>query len=195
MSERAYFSLLLPEVERPVSSSREFKQATKIEFPLGFDRIPVFPESVWRYSEFIKSSGLKKAFFIVAAVTLALLLVSYRVFAAGEWRAIGQTVNGDTVSISALHVQKKNQRVALVRIEFKEPARLPQGGPFVEMRAHVRFNCNGGAATPTSEWFYSRDHGGRLVVSKKATHDNQFGKESEGGFADMLSKNVCSQAK
>jgi hypothetical protein len=139
---------------------------------------------------------LKKAPLIVAAVALApILLVSLRLFAAGEWRAIGQTANGDTVSVSALHVQKKNQRVALVRVEFKEPAKLPQGGPFVEMRAHVRFNCSSGAATPTSEWFYSRDHSGRLVVSKKASHDSQFGKESEGGFADLLSRNVCSQVK
>jgi len=29
------------------------------------------------------------------------------------------------------------------------------------------------------------------VVSKKATRDDQFGKDSEGGFADMVSKSVC----
>jgi hypothetical protein len=63
------------------------------------------------------------------------------------------------------------------------------------MRARVRFACSSGQATPTSEWFYSRDHTGRVVVSKKASHDDQFGKAPEGGFADLVSKAVCSQSK
>jgi hypothetical protein len=139
---------------------------------------------------------LKKALLILAAVVLApLLLVSLTVYAAGEWRTIGQTENGDSVSVSAVHVQKKNQRVALVRVEYKEPTKLPQGGPFVEMRARVRVNCNTGVTSPTSEWFYARDRSGRPVVSKKASHDNQFGKQPEGGFAELVSKNVCSQTK
>jgi hypothetical protein len=33
------------------------------------------------------------------------------------------------------------------------------------------------------------------VVSKKASHDDQFGKAPEGGFADLVSKAVCSQSK
>jgi hypothetical protein len=33
------------------------------------------------------------------------------------------------------------------------------------------------------------------VVSKKATHDDEFGKNLEGGFADLVSQNVCSQTK
>jgi len=94
-----------------------------------------------------------------------------------------------------VRVLRNNQRLALVRVEYKEPAELPQGGPFVEMRARVRFNCATGAAAPTTEWFYSRDHGGRFVVSKKATHDDQFGKNPEGGFASLVSQNVCSQSK
>jgi len=115
--------------------------------------------------------------------------------AAGDWRAIGQTEAGDKVSVSAVRVLKNNQRTALVRVEFKEPAQLPQGGPFVEMRARVKFNCSNGLAAPTTEWFYSRDHSGRFVVSKKANHDEEFGKAPEGGFIDLVSKSVCSETK
>jgi len=134
--------------------------------------------------------ALKKALLTSAAVVLV-LVVSMAVRAAGEWHTIGQTGAGDTVSVSSVRVLKSNQRVALVRVEYKEPATLPQGGPFVEMRARVRFNCSSGAAAPTTEWFYTRDRSGRFVVSKKATRDDQFGKDPEGGFADMVSKNVC----
>jgi hypothetical protein len=139
---------------------------------------------------------LKKALIVLAAVVLApVLVVSLAVFAAGDWRTIGQTAAGDKVSISSVRILKNNQRIALVRIEYKEPAKLPQGGPFVEMRARVRFNCATGAAAPTTEWFYSQDHSGRIVVSKKATHDDQFGKASEGGFAALVSQSICSQPK
>ena len=142
------------------------------------------------------SRTLKKAFFVSIAIVLApVLLVSLVVFAAGEWRSVGQTEAGDKISVSSVRSLKNNQRTALVRVEFKEPAELPQGGPFVEMRARVRFNCSSGVAAPTTEWFYSRDHSGRFVVSKKATHDDQFGKSPEGGFVDLVSKNVCSQMK
>ena len=139
---------------------------------------------------------MKKALIVLAVIVLApVLVVSLVVLAAGDWRAVGQTEAGDKVSVSSVRVLKNNQRLALVRVEFKEPAELPQGGPFVEMRARVRFNCTSGAAAPTTEWFYSRDHSGRFVVSKKATHDDQFGKHPEGGFADLVSQNVCSQTK
>jgi len=131
----------------------------------------------------------------VAAIVLAPILVVSLVLAAGDWRSVGQTEAGDKVSVSSVRVLKNNQRIALVRVEFKEPAELPQGGPFVEMRARVRFNCTDGAAAPTTEWFYSRDHSGRFVVSKKASHDDQFGKNPEGGFADLVSRDVCSQTK
>jgi hypothetical protein len=135
---------------------------------------------------------LKKGLLIVA-VALASVLVATLVRAAGDWRIIGQTEAGDTVSVSSVRVLKNNQRVALVRVEYKEPQALPQGGPFVEMRARVRFNCASGAAAPTTEWLYTRDRSGRFVVSKKANHDELFGKASEGGFADLVSRNVCEQ--
>jgi hypothetical protein len=139
---------------------------------------------------------LKKALIVLAVIVLApALVMSLVAFAAGDWRTVGQTDAGDKVSVSSVRVLRNNQRLALVRVEYKEPAELPQGGPFVEMRARVRFNCASGAAAPTTEWFYSRDHSGRFVVSKKATHDDQFGKNPEGGFASLVSQNVCSQSK
>ncbi len=142
------------------------------------------------------NAGLKKALLIFAAVVLApVLVVSLVVLAAGDWRTIGQTEAGDKVSVSAVRVLKKNQRLALVRVEYKDPAQLPQGGPFVEMRARVRINCASGAAAPTTEWFYSRDRSGRFVVTKKASRDDEFGKAPEGGFADLVSKSVCEQTK
>jgi hypothetical protein len=137
---------------------------------------------------------LKKALLITAVVLTPVLAVSL-LLAAGDWRTIGQTEAGHKVSVSAVRVLKNNQRSALVRVEFKEPTQLPQGGPFVEMRARVRFNCSNGQAAPSTEWFYSRDHSGRFVVSKKANHDDQFGKAPEGGFVDLVSKSVCSQTK
>ena len=138
---------------------------------------------------------MKKALLIMAAVVLAVLAVSLVALASGDWRAIGQTEAGDKISVSSVRVLKSNQRLALVRVEYKEPAELPQGGPFVEMRARVRFNCSSGTAAPTTEWFYTRDRSGRFVVSKKATHDDGFGKVPEGGFADLVSKSVCGQSK
>jgi len=122
------------------------------------------------------------------------LLVSLAVRAAGDWRTIGQTQAGDTVSVSSVRVLKSNQRVALVRVEYKEPTKVPQGGPFIEMRARVRFNCSTGVAAPTTEWFYTRDPRGHLVVSKKAARDDQFGKDPEGGFGGLVSKSVCGQS-
>lgn len=124
-----------------------------------------------------------------------MLVVGLVVLGAGDWRTIGQTEAGDTVSVSSVRVLKSNQRVALVKVEFKDPAELPQGGPFVEMRARVRFNCVNGGASPTTEWFYTKDRSGRFVVSKKASRDDQFGKTPEGGFVDMVSQNVCRQNK
>jgi hypothetical protein len=138
---------------------------------------------------------LKKALFILVAIALTPVLVVTLVLAAGDWRTVGQTESGDKVSISSVRVLKNNQRTALVRVEYKEPAQLPQGGPFVEMRARVKFNCSNGDVSPTTQWFYSRDRSGRFVVSKKATHDDQFGESPEGGFADLVSKIVCSQNK
>ena len=138
---------------------------------------------------------MKKILIVYAAVALTPILVVTLLLASGEWRSVGQTDAGDNVSISSVRVLKSNQRMALVRVEYKEPAKLPQGGPFVEMRARVRFNCASGVASPTTVWFYTRDHSGRFVVSKKATHDEEFGKDPEGGFAELVSKSVCGQVK
>jgi len=124
-----------------------------------------------------------------------MLVVSLAAIASGDWRAVGQTEAGVKISVSSVRVLKSNQRLALVRVQYKEPADLPQGGPFVEMRARVRVNCASGVTAPTTEWFYTRDHSGRSVVSKKATHDDQFGKIPEGGFADLVSESVCGQSK
>lgn len=140
-------------------------------------------------------SKLKKAFVIVVAALFAPILIVTLVMAAGDWRPIGETATGDKVFVSAVRVQKKNQRSALVRVEYKQPTRLPLGGPFVEMRARVRINCANGQVIPTSEWFYTRDRSGRIVVNKKASHDDQFGKPDEGGFVEMVRKNVCAQTK
>ena len=138
------------------------------------------------------SRTLKKALFVSIAIVLApVLVVSLVVFAAGDWRSVGQTGAGDKISVSSVRALKNNQRTALVRVEYKEPVQLLQGGPFVEMRARVSFNCTNGVAVPTTEWFYSRDHSGRFVVSKKATHDNEFGKDAEGGFGALVSESVC----
>lgn len=138
---------------------------------------------------------MKKGLLILIAIVVGPLLMVRLVKAAGDWRTIGQTVAGDTVSVSSVRVLKNNQRLALVRVEYKQPASLPQGGPFVEMRARVHFYCSSGQATPTSQWFYSRDRSGRIVVSKKASRDDQFGKAPEGGFAELVSGHVCSQSK
>ena len=138
---------------------------------------------------------VKKTLLIISAVVLTPLLVVSLVLAAGDWRSVGQTASGDTVSISSVRILKNNQRSALVRVEYKSPTQLPQGGPFVEMRARVRFNCAAKQAMPTTQWFYSRDRSGRIVVTKKANRDDQFGKAPEGGFLEMVNQAVCSQSK
>lgn len=138
---------------------------------------------------------MKKTLLILVAVVFAPVLVVTLVKAAGDWREIGQTDRGDRVFVSAVRVLKKNQRSTLVRVEYKEPTKLPQGGPFVEMRARVRINCAAGQVTPTSEWFYTRDRSGRIVVNKKATRDDQFGNGPEGRFVEMLTGAVCGPTK
>jgi hypothetical protein len=141
-------------------------------------------------------SPVKRTILIAAAVVLApLVIVSLALRATSEWQTIGQTQNGDTVSISSVRILKKNLRVALVRVEYKNPVQLSQGPPFLELRARVHFNCATGSAIPTTEWFYSRDRNGRFVVTRKATHDNEFGQAAEGGFAQLVTKSVCSQGK
>lgn len=137
---------------------------------------------------------MKKALIILVCVVLApVVLASLVALAAGDWHAVGETQAGHKVSVSSVRVVKNNQRTAWVRVEYKEPTRLPQGGPFVEMRARVRFNCANGSSAPTAVWFYSRDRSGKIVVSKKAAHDYQFGQDSEGGFEEMARDYACQQ--
>jgi hypothetical protein len=124
-----------------------------------------------------------------------LAIVSLALRATSEWQTIGQTRNGDTVAISSVRVLKNNLRVALVRIDYKSPAQVSPGQSFVQLRARVHFNCATGAEIPTTEWFYTRDRGGRLVVTRKTKHDSEFGQSAEGGFAELVSHYVCSQAR
>lgn len=163
--------------------------------PCAVDRIGPMPHS--RGLQFSTSGqvALKKTLIILAVVVLPPVIVVNLVRAAGDWRTIGQTADGDTVSISAVRILKNNQRTALVRVEYKQPAELHAGGPFIEMRARVHVYCSTGKLVPGTEWLYSRDRSGRPVVTKKATQDDQFGKAPEGDFAEMVSKSVCSQSK
>jgi len=145
----------------------------------------------------LPASPVKKGLFITVVVVLApVLLVGLVALAAGDWRTIGATSGGDQVLVSSVTARKNGVRSAWIRVEYKEPVKLPQGGPFVELRARVRFNCSSGSAAPVvanSEWFYSRDHSGRLVVSKKTHRDDQFGQVAEGGFGEMAREFVCKQ--
>jgi hypothetical protein len=142
----------------------------------------------------LSRSPVKKGLLVAFAVVLApVLLVGVVVFAAGDWRQIGATPGGDQVLVSSLTSQKNGLRTAWIRVEYKEPAKLPQGGPFVELRARVHFNCISGTAVPNSVWFYSRDHSGKLVVSKKSHRDDQFGQLPEGDFGELARDYVCKQ--
>jgi hypothetical protein len=137
---------------------------------------------------------MKKGLLILFAVVLApVLLVGLVALAAGEWKTVGATAGGDQVLVSSVSAKKNGLRTAWVRVEYKEPIKLPQGGPFVELRARVRFNCASGSAVPNSEWFYSRDRGGKLVVSKKTRRDDQFGQMAEGDFGGIAKEFVCKQ--
>jgi len=146
----------------------------------------------------LAASPVKKGLFITVAVVLApVLLVGLVLLAAGDWRTVGATAGGDQVLVSSVTAQKHGLRTAWVRVEYKEPIKLAQGGPFVELRARVRFNCASATAgqgvVASSEWFYSRDRSGKLVVSKKMRRDDQFGQVAEGGFGDMAREFVCKQ--
>jgi hypothetical protein len=146
----------------------------------------------------ISPSPIKKGVLILFAVALApIVLVGLVALAAGDWRTVGATAGGDQVLVSSVTARRHGLRTAWVRVEYKEPIKLPLGGPFVELRARVRFNCASSSAVPgvvaNSEWFYSRDHGGKLVVSKKTRRDDQFGQVAEGDFGEMAREFVCKQ--
>ena len=143
-------------------------------------------------------SPMKRGLLVCLALVLApILLAGLVAVAAADWRQAGATAGGDQVLVSSVTRQKNGLRSAWIRVEYKEPTRLPQGGLFVELRARARFNCNRGSTAPTvvtnSEWLYSRDHGGKLVVSKKSRHDDQFGQSAEGGFGQIAKDFVCNQ--
>jgi hypothetical protein len=162
------------------------------------DRKRFLAQSVCGVLMALTPSPVKKGLFIMVAVVLApVLLVGLVALAAGDWQQIGATAGGDQVLVSSVTARKNGLRTAWVRVEYKEPTKLPQGGPFVELRARVRFNCASGSAASSvvanSEWFYSRDHSGKLVVSKKTRRDDQFGQVAEGGFGEMAREFVCKQ--
>jgi hypothetical protein len=161
------------------------------------DRKRFLAQSVCGVLNGFTSIPMKKGFFIIVALVLApILLVGVVALAASDWRQIGSTPGGDQVLVSSVTSQKNGLRTAWVRVEYKEPTKLPQGGPFVELRARVHFSCGAGSAVPSvanSEWFYSRDRGGKLVVSKKARRDDQFGQAAEGDFGEMAREFVCKQ--
>ncbi|MGB7600993.1 MAG: surface-adhesin E family protein [Candidatus Sulfotelmatobacter sp.] len=137
---------------------------------------------------------MKKGLLVAVAVVLApVLLVGIVALAASDWRTIGSTADGHEVLVSSISPQKNGLRTAWIRVEFKEPTKLPQGGPFVELRARVRFNCVNGSAMPNSEWLYSVDHSGKRIVSKKMRRDDQFGQAAEGNFGQMAREFVCKQ--
>jgi hypothetical protein len=164
------------------------------EPPPAVDRKRVFAHSVCGVLMGLSLSSMKKGVLVAVALVLApMLLAGIVAFAAGDWRAIGATPNGDEVLVSSISPQKNGLRTAWIRVDYKEPTKLPQGGPFVELRARVRFNCVNGSAVPNSEWFYSVDHSGKRVVSRKMRRDDQFGQAAEGNFGDMAREFVCNQ--
>jgi hypothetical protein len=138
---------------------------------------------------------MKKGLLSLIVIVLATVVLASLVALAADWRQVGETEAGHKVSVSSVGPLKNNLRTALVKVEFKEPTRLPQGGTFVELRARVRFNCRSGVAVPSAEWLYARDHNGKLVVSKKTRRDDEFGQQSEGGFIEIVSKYVCGQSR
>jgi len=124
---------------------------------------------------------MKKGLLVAAAVVLApVLLVGVVAFAAADWRTIGATANGDEVLVSSISAQRNGLRTAWIRVEYKEPTKFPQGGPFVELRARVRFNCVSGSAMPNSEWFYSVDHSGNASSAKRCAATINSGKRPRG---------------
>ena len=164
----------------------------------GVDRTPLLLHSTCDMLMGLPPSPVKKGIIIIVAVVLApVVLVGLAARAAGDWQNVGATAVGDQVLISSVTARKNGLRSAWVRVEYKEPVKLAGGGPFVELRARVRFNCSDNNATQgvvaNSEWFYSRDRGGKLMVSKKARRDDQFGQAPEGGFGDMARDFVCKQ--
>ena len=111
------------------------------------DRNQFLPQSVCGVLMSSSVTPFKKGLCIFMAVVLApVVLVGLAAFAAGDWRQVGATAGGDQVLVSSVTAQKNGLRTAWIRVEYKEPTKLPQGGPFVELRARVRFNCASNSA-------------------------------------------------
>src|SRR5258708_39465878 len=101
--------------------------------------------------------SMKKGLLSLIGIALApVVLASLVALAAADWRQVGETEAGHKVSVSSVGPLKNNLRTALVKVEFKQPTRLPQGGAFVEFRARGRFNCRSGVAVPSARWLYGR---------------------------------------
>ena len=161
--------------------------------PPAVDRAAFLAESVCGVLMSFPRPSMKAAVIVAVIVLVPVLFVSRIAHAAGEWHVIGATANGDEVLVSSISSQKNGLRTAWIRVQYKEAIKLPQGGPFIELRARVRFNCAKSTATPNSEWFYALDKGGKLVVIKKMRRDDQFGSTTEGGFGAMARDFVCEQ--
>jgi hypothetical protein len=179
---------------------RQFPFKTFIFPPPQLTETGVLAQSVCGVLMGIRPSPINRGLIIMSAVVLApVLLVGLVALAAADWRTVGATAGGDQVLVSSVTARRNGLRTAWVRVEYKEPTKLPQGGPFVELRARVRFNCSSAGAgavasiVPNSEWFYSRDRSGKLVVSKKARRDDQFGQVAEGDFGEIARDFVCKQ--
>src|SRR3982074_3967579 len=110
---------------------------------------------------------MKKGLLSLIGIALApVVLASLVALAAADWRQVGETEAGHKVSVSSVGPLKNNLRTALVKVEFKEPTRLPQGGTFVELRARVRFNCRSGVAVPSAPSVGHRTRRRKLHVSE-----------------------------
>ena len=139
---------------------------------------------------------MKQGLFILFAVVLApVLLVGLVALAAGDWRTVGTTAGGDQVLVSSVTSQKNGLRTAWVRVEYKEPIKLPQGGPYVELRARVRFNCASGSAVPSAEWFYSRDRGGSSWSARRPGTTISSGRRPKGISAGSLESSFVSRSE
>jgi len=122
-------------------------------------------------------SSFKRGLWITVAVVLApMLFVGVVALAAGDWHEIGRHHRRRS-GFGQFHLSSEKRPAQRLdpASSTKNPPDFPREARFVELRARVRFNCVSGSATPNSEWFYSADHSGKLVVSKKTRHDDQFG--------------------
>ena len=140
----------------------------------------------------------EKGLFIIIAVVLApVLLVGVVALAAGDWRQVGATPGGDQVLVSSVTAKKNGLRSAWVRVEYKEPTKLPQGGPFVELRARVRFNCRATARCRallrTPNGFTPATMAANSWSARRLTDDDQFGQAAEGDFGEIARDFVCKQ--